>query len=191
MRYPALSFGSVTMPVSGKYFNKITWGPYSGVTEFFLGGRLDTSSKFDALLIEVPEPAGGFQTNVPYAFQSDATAMTYDAIAYILGDFDTTANSYAQMYWADQGTITFSQITKAANADIVGTVTMTSMHQIDDNTGAAITGGCTTSVTSVSFFLKQNAALPREGVTQEPKDLGALGTLETRIDHVKALQELH
>jgi len=193
MSYPALSIGTMTTPAPGNHFDKITSGTYAGKLEFFLAGKLDMNTKFDALFIDVRQPdSGTWATGAPYAFQSDATSATYDADAYILGDIDTTANSYAQVLWASQGTITFTTFeTPSATSKAAGSVTMTPMRQIDDNTGAAVAGGCTTSLAGLSFNVVQNQALPARQVSNDQKDLGSLGTLKARIDLLKATKELN
>lgn len=193
MTYPSLMFGSSQAPAAGQHFEKLTMGTYAGKLNWFLAGKLDANTKFDALFIDVRQPdSGTWAVNAPYAFQSDATSMTWDADAYILGDIDTAANSYAQVYWASQGTITFTTFeTPSATSKAVGTVTMTPMRQIDDNTGAAIAGGCTTALAGMTFAVVQNAAPPARTVTEDPKDPGSLGTLRSRIDLIKAQRELN
>ena len=151
-----LSFGSSSSPIIRNNFDAAP-APYTGQQEFFLAARLGPNTPpIDAMVFSVVEPTTGFATNVAYPFQTDPLATTWSATAYVLGDFDANTNALANMYWATNGSITFTAIDKQTGGLTSGIVSTVTFQEIDQNTGAFMPCGCSTSLQALTFFLQQN-----------------------------------
>jgi hypothetical protein len=148
------AFGSLAL---GSTSNRLVKNWFASDGDFLVGGRLRTEpdGKLDLLIIDVKLPATGFATNVSYANQPDATSPTYDAYAMILGDYDQTTGIAANTYWATTGATTFTAIGTTSGSAIEGATSMMSFQAIDENTGAPIAGGCTTTIAGMAFHLQQ------------------------------------
>ena len=148
----ALTLGSATSPLVGNHFST------SSPPRFSLTARLvsDGGPLPDAVTLIVYEPTNGFATNVAYPNQIDPNATTAAAIGSVLGDYDTNAGTIGTFYWATSGATTFTAIGKTTGSQITGSTSYMLLQEIDQDTGAFIAGGCSTTISSLTFYLQQN-----------------------------------
>lgn len=156
-----LSLGSMQMRRSGDYFVVPESGPHMGKTVFFMGAGLpgSTAAVADILAFEYVEPdSGGFVTDAAISFETDGAMTNYVAAAYILADVNRSAMTIGQVYWASSGALTLTDIGESDGSMITGSVNTTNLREISQMTGADVPGGCTASLTGLSFALTQMAA---------------------------------
>lgn len=154
----ALSLGSTQMRSAGDYFVVPTSGPQMGKTVFFMGAGLpgSTATAADVLAFEYVEPdSGGFVTDAPVSFETNGAAGTYVAASYILADYNSTAKTIGQVFWASSGALTLTDIGESDGSMITGSVNTTNYREISQTTGMDVSGGCTASLMGLSFALTQ------------------------------------
>lgn len=153
-----VAVGSMQMREQGDWFDTIGSGPLMGRSYFYVLSVLPTSAQtaIDAVIVEVLKPMNGnYTTNQALNFEASPTAATYTAIAYVLGDLNPQTETIGQFYWANNGSVTLTAIGEANGSMITGSATQTNFREIDGMTGADVAGGCTTSMTGMTFALTQ------------------------------------
>jgi len=179
-----LSLGSMAMPVSADNFDQPTMGPFMGRTVFSVGGRLpsSTATLLDVLIVDYVKPvAGGFLTNTAVNFDPNPNAV-YVAASYLFGDFDSSAMTVQNFYYANSGSVTLTQIAEANGSPINGTVAATNYREVDD-AGADVAGGCTTALTGLAFNLVEMTAF-------QPGQVAPGGLIPLTPDEMKAAREM-
>jgi hypothetical protein len=146
------------MPVD--WFSVPTTGAFAGRTVFGFGGRLPGSNAAiaDVLFVDVVKPtAGPFPLNTAQNFNADPNSV-YVAASYLFADVDladATGNTFAQILWANSGTVTLTSVGETTGGNNDGMITATNYREVDRMTGADAPGGCTTTLAGLNFFLRQ------------------------------------
>jgi hypothetical protein len=155
-----LAVGSMQMRRMGDWFDVATSGPDQGKTYFYTVAVAPTSTQtaIDAVLVEYVKPASGFVTGSPLNFITDPTSSAAGPVAYVFGDLNPQAETLAHFYWASNGSMTLQNIGETNGSLITGSVSQTNFRQINEMTGADVPGGCTTSMTGMTFALQQQAS---------------------------------
>jgi hypothetical protein len=153
--------GDPPTAVMGDWVDTDRMGSLVGRTVISIGGRLpsSTAALIDVLIVDYVKPTtGGYVLNTPIDIDPNPAAAPYIAASYVFGDFDSSAMTIQNFYYASSGTITFMQAGDVNGAMIVGTQGATNYREIDDM-NADVVGGCTTSLTALNFNLvHQDAA---------------------------------
>lgn len=148
------TFGMPGQPVDSNWFTTPTSGPLAGRTVFTIPAQLTQDAPINVLQIDVAKPAGGFAVNIPYAFATTPGA-TVVAQAMLYGNYDLAMGTFEQELYASGGSITFREISEAPFGNITGAVTMTAYREIDQVTYADVPNGCTSTMMSIEFYLRQ------------------------------------
>ena len=168
----SLTIGSAAAPAMGNFFYIPPSGPDMGKKEFRLAGNLpsSTATEKDQLIIEYQKPTAGFALT-PKNFEPNSNAPT-TVDAYLLGDVTGMPpnSTIAHFYWATTGALTLTAIGEADGNPITGSVSMSNLGEIDQMTGAPVTGGCATVLGGLAFNLSQKAAFIGDG--QQPQAVG-------------------
>jgi hypothetical protein len=182
----------------------LSLGAMTAVTnDFFIGPDANTNNKVifllaaglpgsmqgnaDVLAVEVVKPQAGFLPNMTYNFDPNPTNAMYAAQSYILEDF--TGMAYTRVLHASTGSVTFTSIGEADNASIKGSVAATNYREIDEQTGADVAMGCTTSLMGLQFNLIQKAAMMREVPEDGMLSKAQMSAIATAIESVHAQQK--
>lgn len=161
-----LNLGSTATPAGSTapgadWYDVLTAGPNMGQTALVIVAGLPrgaTDMLEDRMVIEVAK-GNAFPLNQAIPLQADATATTYVALNYILGDIvgaGTPSATVTNTYWASGGSVTLTAVSEADNGITTGSVTAVTYHEIDD-AGAMITSACNPlpSIVGLNFTLKQ------------------------------------
>jgi hypothetical protein len=131
-------------------------GSLTGRTVISIGGRLpsSTAALIDVLIVDYVKPTtGGYVLNTPIDMDPNPAAASY-----VFGDFDSSAMTIQNFYYASSGNITFMQAGDVNGAMIVGMQGATNYREIDEM-NADVPGGCVTALTALNFNLvHQDAA---------------------------------
>lgn len=165
---PAASVGSTNMPANGDFIRKTS----SGIVFFGLGVYLDQTMK-TAVDVIVLRPANGFQTNTTYTFDPDYNAQMPVALAFIEDGLDSTGMNSAHLLYASTGSAKFTAIGQTAGNPINGTMAMSTFREVDQNTGADIAGGCTSTMAGLTFTLTQKTTVAFQPPSQAVWDAAA------------------
>jgi len=95
---------------------------------------------------------GGFGAmSIDLSTQSDPT-MNCGACLYILADVTQggTGLNIAQMMWVESGTLELTTVSPAVGGMVVGELTGAVMREINPMTGATVSGGCTTTLPTIT-----------------------------------------
>jgi hypothetical protein len=148
-------------PLMSDWVDTDRMGSLTGRTVISIGGRLpsSTAALIDVLIVDYVKPlTGGYLLNTPINMDPNPAAAPYVAASYVFGDFDSSAMTIQNFYYASSGTITFTQAGDVNGAMIVGMQGATNYREIDEM-NADVPGGCTTSLTALNFTLvHQDAA---------------------------------
>jgi hypothetical protein len=153
--------GTPPPPLMSDWVDTDRMGSLTGRTVISIGGRLpsSTAALIDVLIVDYVKPTtGGYVLNSPIMLDPNPAAAPYVAASYVFGDFDSSAMTIQNFYYASSGTITFTQAGDVNGAMIVGSQGATNYREIDEN-NADVPGGCTTGLTALNFTLvHQDAA---------------------------------
>lgn len=154
----SVAYGTMQMRRAGDFISTLTSGPLTGRTVFAIGiglpGGSDTA--VDVLFFQVLKPmTDDFTTGSAISFETNPAASTFNAVAYVAGDYNPQAKTIAQLLYAGSGAITLENIGESDGSQITGSVNATSYREINQMTGADIAGGCTANLTGFSFALTQ------------------------------------
>jgi hypothetical protein len=131
-------------------------GALSGRTVLSIGGYMPGEGPPDILIVDYVKPlSGGFQLDVPIAFDPDPLSRPYIAASYILGDVDVTTVTVGRIYYADSGSVMVSEVGEISGARIRGAVSQTTYREIDDQ-GADVLNGCAAWIGGLSFDAYHN-----------------------------------
>ena len=160
--------GTPPTPLMSDWVDTDRMGSLTGRTVISIGGRLpsSTAALIDVLIVDYVKPTtGGYLLNTPIDLDPNPAAAPYVAASYVFGDFDSSAMTIQNLYYASMGQITFTQAGDVNGAMIVGMQGATNYREIDDM-NADVPGGCATSLTALNFNLVHQDAAPPFQPTQ-------------------------
>jgi hypothetical protein len=111
----------------------------------------------------VPRPAAGFAPGT-FTFDPDPKAAMPVALAF--GEQGVMGMTSEKTLYATSGSITFTAIGQTMGSPIRGSISATTLREIDAQ-GNLVTGGCMSMLAGLQFFLTQSETVTRTG-PQEP-----------------------
>lgn len=122
-------------------------GTMGGVTATI---TLDAGPPRDSFFLKMVTGKGVFGGGiVPGTYTIGGVEAQYNncgLCVHIIADI-VTGSGPSKFYFADSGTVMLSSV----NAPITGTATNLNLREVDIGSGSFITGGCTTTIASMSF----------------------------------------
>lgn len=168
---PSGSVGSMAMRGSGDWVRTM-----NNVTSF--GIRVDLEMPVggvaNSMLITYEKPAaGGFVLNQALPFETDPNGV--GTVGLVLFEkLNPTAGSAQRVYFPANGTITFTALGEMMGMPTTATVAMTNLREINQQTGADVAGGCTTTLMGLSLFLTESTTVARSGTAAYEMDAAEL-----------------
>ncbi len=126
-------------------------GPNTGVTELAIA--IGVQGTQDQIQFHLATPIIVDQA-VPWETNGASTASYMALALYLQSQNGSTVD---RVLFPTNGTITVSATNQAQNGITTGAVGATTFAEIDD-TGAVVSGGCTSDITSLTFNLQQGSA---------------------------------
>ncbi len=145
------------------WYSPETMGANTGSNKLQFAAGLPDGSGSDILIVQAIAP---FTPNVAVNFITDAaSAASYKAASFMLNN--TASGTAERLLFASSGSITLTQTNEAMGGLTKGSVTATNYREVDD-AGLEVAGGCTSTVTGLTFVLEQGSATFQKEQTTDP-----------------------